>query len=188
MPKKGDNFRTRDDATVYYFSGTGKYMYEDSECYFSKGNPPYGVKYEQGGVKMIDQAFADRIPALGTMCNTAPVTIIKKKIPDNFADKYLSRNFLLTNFSELAHFGSYMVLALSILLYYPGLRKKYLCAFVLCLLGGAVLEIVQGLFVFGREASMEDLILNTIGSLLGMLMFWFWGNRFRRLLGFESQI
>ena len=182
MPRKGDNFRTKEDADVYYFSGTGKYMYEDSKCYFSKGNPPYGVKYEQGGVKTIDQSFADRIPQLGTMCNTSAVTIMKKKIPGSFADKYLSRNFLLTNFSELAHFGSYMVLALSILLYYPHLRKKYLSTFLLCLIGGTILEIVQGLFIFGREASFEDLILNTVGSVVGILLFWMWGNRLNSLL------
>jgi hypothetical protein len=187
MPNKGDNFRTKEDATIYYFSGIGKYKYDDADCYFSKGNPPFGVEYEQGGVKTIDNSSAEKIPLMGTMCSSTPITIEKKQIQANFADKYLTKGFLLANFSELAHLGFYMALALSILLYYPNLQNKYLIAFILCLIGGIILEIVQHFFIMGRQASWEDLLLNTIGSFIGMLFFKIWGNRFRRLLGLESQ-
>lgn len=173
MPKVGDNFRTAEDATVYYFSGIGKYNYTTPDCYFGYGNPPFEVHYSKGGVKVIDNSFADKIPLLGNMCNGAKISTVPKTIVIP-TEMYFSQNYLLANFSELAHFGCYLLLAISLLFYLPETSKKYWLTFGLCFFGGAILELVQKFFIYGRQASFEDLAMNSAGALLGMLIYWLW--------------
>ncbi len=173
MPRVGDNFRTRDNPTIYYFSGSGKYYYVTPECYFSYGNPAFDSHYSKSGVKIIAAEFADRIPLMGNMCEGTKKAIVKKKIviPTKM---YFTTNYLLANFSELAHLGCYLVLALSILFYLPDTNYKYWLTLVLCFVGGGILELIQEFFVLGRQASWEDLATNSTGALIGMLLYWLW--------------
>ncbi len=69
MPLKGDNFQIVGDLEVYYFNGKGKYSYTTPDCYFGFGNPSWGARYEDGGIKTIDAAIANQIPFLGNMCD-----------------------------------------------------------------------------------------------------------------------
>lgn len=189
MPLTGDNFRTKDDGTIYYYNGAGKYLYTSAECYFSYGNPSFAKHYSQGGVKIIAQSFADRIPLMGNMCDDKKIAaaktniIIQKRNVIIPAEMYFSKGFLLANFSELAHVGCYMILALSVLLYIPGKRNKYLITFGLCLTGGIILEFIQHFFIFGREASFQDAAMNSMGTLAGMLIYWKWDHRFKKWAG-----
>jgi len=168
MPLTGDNFKTQDDQTIYYYSGQGKYSYPSAACYFGFGNPSFETNYRDGGVKTIEKRIAESIPLLGTMCGAQRIKPIHTN-KSSLAKQLLSTNYLLDNFSNISHFISYFLLSLSLLRYYKFHNKKYWVSFGLCFLGGGVLEFVQLLFVKGRTASFEDQLLNCIGALLGIV-------------------
>jgi len=170
MPKVGDNFQAKGDLGVYYYTGEGKYSYGTADCYFSLGNPYWGAKYEDGGIKTIEVAIANQIPLLGNMCEQKIEGPVKKgKASKN---NFFSTNFLLDYFSGVSHFISYLILSLS-LLYHLRLRKvKYWLTFVIVFIVGGILEFVQEFFIEGRHASYEDQISNSMGAVIAMLLFW----------------
>jgi hypothetical protein len=171
MPNVGDNFRTINNQTVYYFSGKGKYSYSSIDCYFSYENPPFELSAKEGGIKTINSSIADKIPLLGSMCDNQKVKTerINKYSP---IKKYFSTNFLLDNFSNIAHLLSYFILALSLLLYLKSTKNNYWIAFGFCFIGGGLLEFIQKFFIMGRTASFEDQLLNCTGAILGITLYW----------------
>lgn len=171
MPKVGDNFGIINDPSVYYYSGKGKYSYPSADCYFSHGNPTFDTPYKEGGVKTIPKSIADQIPLLGSMCDTEKVKVVAVKNSSIFK-KYFSTNYLLDHFSNVSHVLSYMILAFSILFYFKSRKYKYWIAFWACFLGGGLLEGVQYFFIVGRTASYDDQLLNCIGAILGITLFW----------------
>ena len=116
------------------------------------------------------ESIAAKIPLLGNMCEDKAAIIESKKEPS--ADRFLSTNYLLDNYSKMSHFISYLILAFSILYHYRKRKINYFIVFGLCFLGGGLLELVQEFFIVGRSASLEDQYLNCEGALLGMLLFW----------------
>jgi VanZ family protein len=170
MPKVGDNFQMKGDLAVYYFTGKGKYSYDSSDCYFSFGNPSWGAKYEDGGIKTIDAEIANQIPLLGNMCEEkAKVAFVKSTVTK---EKIYSTSFLLDYFSGVSHILSYLVLSLSILYHLRLQKNKYSVTFIAIFIGGGLLEFVQEFFIIGRNASFEDQFSNCFGAILGMSFFW----------------
>jgi hypothetical protein len=170
MPKVGDNFRVSGSETVYYYSSKGKYSYPSLDCYFSYGNPTFDIDYQDGGVKIIDKVIANKIPLLGSMCESEKKTVREEK-QKSFFTQYFSINFLLLKFSEIAHVLFYMLFAFFTVFHFRALKHTYSIVFLVCFLSGAFLEFIQFYFVPGRYASWEDQALNTIGLVAGMLFF-----------------
>ena len=170
MPKVGDNFNTLNEQMVYYYSGKGKYLYSSSECYFELGNPSWVTNYKDGGIKTISVTIANRIPLLGDMCDTNKK--VPKKINSKSINKYFSFNFLIDNFSNLAHIMFYVLLAFSTIFHFFEKKNKYWYALFGCFIGGALLEVIQHYFVVGRTASLEDQLLKCIGAVIGIILFW----------------
>ena len=171
MPKVGDNFRTMKSEEVFYLSKEGKYNYTSQECYFSHGNPPFSAGYSEGGIMVVTQEISDKIPFLGSMCTEQKPFVIKSE-KRSFMDKYATTSFFLGHFSGISHILVYFVLAFFTLYHFSIKKHKYVLTFIVCFLGGGLLEIVQHFFVVGRSGNSEDQLLNTIGILLGMFLFW----------------
>lgn len=170
MPKVGDNIQIKGDFDVFYYDGKGRYSYSSPDCYFGYGNPSWGAKYEDGGIKTIDADIAAKIPVLGKMCGDKIDIKFSKSIQTK--EKVYSPNFLLDYFSEVSHFISYMVLSLSMLYHFRSRRNKYVVAFVSIFIGGLVLEGIQELFIPGRSASFDDVYMNSLGTLAGIILEW----------------
>lgn len=171
MPKIGDNFGIINDQAIYYYSGKGKYSYPSVDCYYSLGNPTFDTPYKEGGIKTIPKSIADQIPFLGSMCDSERAKIVAVK-KNSVLKQYLSINYLLDHFSNISHLLSYMILSFSILIYFKSKKYKYWIAFWACFLGGAILEGVQYFFIVGRTASYEDQLLNCLGAIFGIVLFW----------------
>lgn len=172
LPKDGDNFRTPTSEAVYYFTKNGKYSYTSPDCYFKLGNPPFSATYKQGGIKIISTEIADKIPLMGTMCGEVVVAkIVNKEIP--FSEKYLNVNYFLFSFSTFSHVFFYMLLAFSIIYYFSNNKNKYWFTFIFCFIGGSFLELVQHFFIEGRNASFEDVFMNSVGSIIAISIY-FW--------------
>lgn len=171
LPKAGDNFRTLHNPTVYYYDGRGKFSYASQECFFRFGNPPFETNPDDGGVKYVAQPIADQIPLLGDMCSGGASVKPARITPAPAYQKYLSTNYLLDNFSEIAHFLCYTCWSLSLMYYFRAQKSAAFKTFSVCFLGGAALEMVQLFFIQGRNASWEDQMLNSLGALSGILLF-----------------
>jgi VanZ family protein len=172
LPKDGDNFRSPTSEAVYYFTKNGKYSYTSPDCYFKLGNPPFSATYKQGGIKTISTEIVDKIPLMGTMCGEVVVAkIVKKEIP--FSEKYLNVNYFLFSFSTFSHVFFYMLLAFSIVYYLSNNKNKYWLTFIFCFIGGGFLELVQHFFIEGRNASFEDVFMNSVSSIIAISIY-FW--------------
>ncbi|MBS1535641.1 MAG: VanZ family protein [Bacteroidetes bacterium] len=172
MPHTGDNFRSFDNPTVYYYNGKGKFSYSSQECFFKFGNPPFETNPEDGGVKYIEKRIVDAIPYLGDMCGKQKSAPVYNRIKVPAYKKYLSTNYLLDNFSDISHFTFYTLWALSLMFYLRENKNKSYLTFAICFLGGAMLEFVQLFFIEGRNASFEDEELNCLGAVVGIVLFW----------------
>lgn len=171
MPKEGDNFKTGKSNNVFCFLNKGKYLYKSEECYFNNGNPAYSASYKEGGIMIVTDEIADKIPLKGVMCDDN-VMINRKKEKLSFIQKYLNVSFFLGYFSGIAHVVFYILLSFSIVFHFSSNKKKFYFAFFGGVLGGSVLEVIQHFFIEGRSASVEDILLNTLGTILGLVSFW----------------
>jgi len=187
---KGDNFMSEASATVYYFDGNGKFNYPNIPCYQSFGNPPFGTPYDKGGIKCVPENIDAAIPLLGEMCGKNPAMSIqqmktakrnsilesktKKLHPFKIGINNINevKNYLLDEFSVVAHVVSYLLLSLSLMYYFVSSAYKMIYTIVLCSVGGVLLEIIQGLYISGRTNSIEDLAMNSIGVIFGIGLFY----------------
>lgn len=170
LPKEGDNFKSPSSDDVFYFTNNAKYSYTSADCYFQLGNPPFSATYKQGGIKSISTEIADQIVLKGSMCGE----LVVKKTESrklSFIEKYTSVNYLLENFSTFSHFFFYMLLAFSIITYQTSNKSRYLITFIACFIGGGLLELVQFAFIEGRNASFEDIVMNSLGSCCAILIY-----------------
>lgn len=170
-PKEGENFKTQSTDSVFYYIKKQKYFYESEECYFSFGNLPFNKTYEEGGIKVVTEDIAYSIPLGGPMCGDKKLVKTEKKSYD-FFEKYFNIGFFLMQFSAIAHFLAYVLLAFSTLYKFHQVKRPYWFAFFIGVFGGGLLEIIQHFFIEGRTASVEDMLLNTLGTLFGLLSFW----------------
>ena len=75
----------------------------------------------------------------------------------------------LTPFNDKGnHFLAFFVLTLLLLHAY---RVKYLTAFVLMMLYGVLIEVSQ-LFTINRQGELLDVLADTIGVVIGILLYW----------------
>lgn len=180
MPKAGDNFKTPENSAVFYFDGKGMYSYSSPECFFKFGNPPFQTDPKDGGIKLIDAKIVHTIPFLGDMCDEKKSKSVYSRAKSPFYQKYLSTNYLLDNFSEVSHLFFYTFWSLSLMFYFKANQRKYLWTFVICFTGGAVLEFVQLYFIEGRNASYEDQVLNCLGAVIGIILYWIYKRMHRK--------
>jgi VanZ family protein len=177
LPKDGDNFKNSTSAAVFYYSNNGKYAYPSEECYFELGNPPWSATYEQGGVKTVSDKIEALIPFKGFMCDK-DVVAKAPSVDHSFTEKYLTFNYFLGNFSTFSHVFFYMLFAFSLLLYLPNFKISYWYTFGLCFMGGGLLELIQHFFIEGRNASFDDMLMNTLGSFIAIVFYYFLEKKF----------
>lgn len=183
MPLKGENFKNVSNASVYYYDGKGKYSYASIKCFYSYDNPDFSTTYEFGGIKCIDDELNETIPLLGKMCDSSNAITVEENTKVKLPIKaYLDKSILLDKFSDIAHLLCYTLLAISLMYYFYSNEKKYIFSFVACLLGGIVLEFVQENFIPGRHSSWEDVALNSLGSILGIVCFYLLNKLIRKNL------
>ena len=85
----------------------------------------------------------------------------------------------LTPFNDKGnHFLAFSVLTLLLLHAY---RVKYLTAFFLMLLYGVLIEVSQ-LFAVNRHGELLDVLADTIGVVVGILLYWLIGKFYRSAL------
>lgn len=74
---------------------------------------------------------------------------------------------------KVAHFGAYAIFALllSLELYPRYFSRGIVYAILTAALFGALMEVLQGVSGLGREADYVDMAANSLGTLLGALLF-----------------
>jgi hypothetical protein len=169
LPLVGDNFMSVSGATVYYYDGLGKYKYPTIECFQSFHYPAFGTAYEAGGIKCVDENINAEIPLLGNMCDQQ--SLKQPLVKSAYEKKYhlfFNKNYLLDNFSDVAHVACYALWALALMAYFRLQKHSYLLAFLSCLVGGILLEFIQETFIVGRTSSVSDVVLNQVGCAIGL--------------------
>ena len=71
-----------------------------------------------------------------------------------------------------AHFIGYMILGIlasGLILQYENINKKYLLAFLICVIY-AISDEIHQLFVPGRSGQVRDVLIDSAGSLLGIII------------------
>ena len=71
-----------------------------------------------------------------------------------------------------AHFIGYMILGIPascLILHYENINKKYLLAFLICVIY-AISDEIHQLFVPGRSGQVRDVLIDSAGSLLGIII------------------
>ena len=71
-----------------------------------------------------------------------------------------------------AHFIGYMILGIlasGLILYYGNINKKYPLAFLICVIY-AISDEIHQLFVPGRSGQVRDVLIDSAGSLLGIIL------------------
>ena len=71
-----------------------------------------------------------------------------------------------------AHFIGYMILGIlasGLILYYGNINKKYLLAFLICVIY-AISDEIHQLFVPGRAGQIRDVLIDSAGSFLGIII------------------
>ena len=83
------------------------------------------------------------------------------------------------------HVILYIVLSFIWLLYYYVFNKRniklnnVIITLMLCFIYGIIIESIQELFLTSRHADILDILANTIGSIIGTLVFWNVKNRIK---------
>jgi len=86
---------------------------------------------------------------------------------------------------KLIHILIHIVLSFLWLLYYYNYNKRsitlknLLNILLLCFIYGIIIESIQQLFLTSRHADILDILANTLGSLIGALVFWNVKNRIK---------
>ena len=71
-----------------------------------------------------------------------------------------------------AHFIGYMILGIlarCLIVHYKNINKKYLLAFLICVIY-AISDEIHQLFVPGRAGQVRDVLIDSAGSLLGIII------------------
>ncbi len=165
LPNEGDNFKSPDNTAVYHYSNGCKYLYDNTECYISKGNPPYGTSPNNGGIKVVERSLTDQIPLGGYVCSGKVDVVLATPIEDA-----LSIQDFIYRVSDYGHFPAYYLLTLLLFMSLTKVKNPMRWAFILSFLGGGIIELAQGYFNIGRQASLGDLGLNIGGTCLALLI------------------
>ena len=117
-------------------------------------------------LKLIKTLFKDKIIfiAIGITLGITYLSLMRL----NFAPSKLS------HVDKIYHSIAYFILGLTWLLSFPkSLEKKYIkyAIVISCIIYGIVIEVLQGTLTAYRTASLLDVIANTIGVLVAMVLF-----------------
>lgn len=176
LPQEGENFKVIDDVVVYHLERGQRRSYKTGASYLQRpGNPPFGTPYEEGGILLVD-SFVLLLHPLGAdmprLKDTTSV-LLAPTIPQGPAwwEPY-------THWDKLGHAGVYLLLGL---LLWKSCEQRHqrpvvTAAWVLAVgtVLGWLLELAQASFSLGRDAEWDDLLMNTLGLLLGIGMAWWW--------------
>lgn len=72
---------------------------------------------------------------------------------------------------KLAHMSEYACLAITAMWAFMGVKKRYIFVFVFCVVYAITDEIHQ-LYVPGRAGSPVDVMIDTVGVAIGLLVYW----------------
>ncbi|MGY6562785.1 MAG: VanZ family protein [Luteibaculaceae bacterium] len=171
MPLEGDNFRYVKDETVYKFENGFKRPYTSLEFYFSNGNPPFGTPYKEGGILVVTKNIVEGIP------DGAPMDIgsfsTQKKVD------YKPWRIIL-NLDKVYHLLFYAWLTFCFYLSYS--RIKPWVVFLLVFLFGLVIEVLQELLFLERSGSLQDVLFNSMGIILGYLLYLLTSKKYPKIL------
>ncbi len=78
----------------------------------------------------------------------------------------------ISNIDKLEHMFSYLVLTFLWLLALGKTKTARLLIIIICIIYGITIEILQGLLTNYRSAELLDVVANTLGILLAILIFW----------------
>lgn len=92
--------------------------------------------------------------------------------------------FIIPHFDKIFHFGVYFVLAIFMLLEIrnnkPNARKYWIVGIFTFILG-FLIELEQHYIISGRSGNYADLIADTLGLILGMILFWIFEKKGKKL-------
>ena len=101
----------------------------------------------------------------------------------NFIVNIIANIFNINNISilsliirKLAHFTEYFILGLLVYNLIHGNKKKAYIAVIICVLY-AISDEIHQLFVPGRSCQVLDIIIDSSGSLLGIILFYIYKHR-----------
>jgi len=86
---------------------------------------------------------------------------------------------------KIIHIVLYIVLSFIWLLFYFVFQKNQInlknivIVLVVCLIYGIIIELIQQLLIASRQADIVDVFANTLGALIGTLVFWNVKNRIK---------
>lgn len=124
---------------------------------------------------------AEASSALSGKVREIVIEIAEKIMPslsDSMTDEAEGKGILTTIIRKTAHFSCYLVLGLFAMWTAScyGLKRKWQISILFCVLY-AVSDEVHQLFVPGRAGKPVDVLIDTIGSLVGILFFIFLRNK-----------
>ena len=86
---------------------------------------------------------------------------------------------------KIIHITLYIILSFIWLLFYFVFQKNQInlkniiVVLVVCLIYGIIIELIQQLLIASRQADILDVFANTLGTLIGTLVFWNVKNRIK---------
>lgn len=176
LPQEGDNFKAIDDVVVYHLERGKRRSYKTGASYLqSLGNPPFGTSYEEGGILLVD-SFVWLVYPLGRDMPRPKDTTSGLLAPTLAQGPAWWEPY--THWDKLGHAGVYGVLGFLLWKSYraPKRRQRYTVVWALSV-GTALgwsLEWAQAMMALGRAAEWGDLLMNTVGLVLGIGVGWGW--------------
>lgn len=171
LPKEGINFKIVDAPVVYRLENGKRRPYKSAEAFLTRPeNKPFGTPYEEGGILLCDSVVLLLYP-LGIKM---PRPTLDKVVSLNKRPyQPLNKGKSLLKQDKVGHLLVYMGLAVLLWLV---LRTSFNWSnrrmFGVVLLSGTVvglgLELGQQFYSAGRDAEGADLVMNTLGLLLGL--------------------
>lgn len=176
LPEEGDNFKVINDVVVYYLERGQRRSYKTGASYLQRsGNPPFGTPYEEGGILLVD-SFVLLLHPLGADMPRLKDTTSVLLAPTIAQGPAWWEPY--THWDKLGHAGVYLLLGLLLWKSCEQRQQRSFITAVWVLLSGTVigwtLEWAQATWALGRDAEWGDLLMNTLGLILGIGIGWGW--------------
>jgi VanZ family protein len=175
-PKEGDNFKMVNDPIVYRLEDGKRRQYKSDTAFFNNSNnKPFDTPYEQGGILICNKEVVLAFPIGNYMPKKVGgrgETYLHKSIMDQLQEGIFRRD-------KVSHFFAYTGLAILLLMVLERYsRQQPLINLVIVLifgiLFGGIIELLQFEYIPGRDKELLDLIFNTLGILVGILIYNRW--------------
>lgn len=167
FPKEGDNFRTSDNPSVYFYRKGKKHRYISLTAYYMYANPDVGTSYEDGGILFVHDSIAALIPE-GPVMKGLPQKF--EMIAPNYHKKTTLKEYLFS-FDKVYHAFFYGMLNIFLFAFLKSNRNKIvLISGLVCFGSSLLMEAIQHVFANGRVFSWLDIQANAIGILISMAL------------------